>query len=253
MKTGKISLLLMAGIIVYGCAAQKKLSFIQKESMTASLSLPNEPVMPSRDSLIALGQKKDTLKVVDFEGREVIIMNAIKDENGDMVATEELTAAVVTARFRNVAERHGKVDLEFQVTVPKAMQDSRWQLRFRPDMYILEDTVRLDNIIITGAEYRKAQLRGYQQYERFLSSIITDSTKFIDKWQLELFIERNIPMLYAMKSDTTFVSDEQFTSVYGVTEQEAVEHYTNVLAKRRNERRKARTGKCITDTSKLRS
>lgn len=232
----------MGGLLIYGCAAQRKLSFIQKEALTASLSLPNESAMPSRDSLMALGEKKDTLKVVDFEGREVIIMNAIKDENGDMVATEELAAAVVTARFRNVAERHGKVDLEFQVSVPQAMQDSKWQLRFRPDMYILEDTVRLDNIIITGSEYRKAQLRGYQQYQRFLNTIITDTTKFIDIWQLELFIERNIPMLFAMKSDTTYVSDEEFKSVYGVTEREAIDHYTNVFAKKRNERRKSRRG-----------
>ena len=180
---------------------------------------------------------RDTLKFTDFEGREVIIMNAIRDDDGDMVAHDVIDAAVVTARFRNVAERHGKVDIEFQIEVPARMQDSRWQLRFHPYMYILEDTLRLDDVIITGSDYRRAQLRGYQHYERFLRSIITDSTLFVNRWQLELFIERNIPELYAFRTDSSYVSDEQFASVYGVTEREAVEHYTNRLARRLNERK----------------
>lgn len=239
MKTRTFVIMVLAGAALYGCATQRKLSYIREEAMSASLSLPYESRIPQLDSVIS-APHKDTLKFTDFDGREVIIMNAIKDEDGDMVAHDVIDAAVVTARFRNVAERHGKVDIEFQVTVPAHMQDSRWQLRFHPYMYILEDTLRLDDVVITGSEYRKAQLRGYQHYERFLNSIITDSTLFINRWQLELFIERNIPALYAFKADTSYVSDEQFASVYGVTEQEAVEHYTNHLAKRYNERKKSR-------------
>ena len=55
-------------------------------------------------------------------------MNAIRDENGEMVAHDRITASYVTARFRNVAERHGKVDIAFDVRVPAQMLDSRWQL-----------------------------------------------------------------------------------------------------------------------------
>ena len=88
-----------------------------------------------------------------------------------MVATDVIEAATVTARFRNIAERKGKVDLAFDIIVPEDMMDSEWQLRFYPDMFILGDSIRLEPVIITGAKYRKAQLRGYQQYERFLSRI----------------------------------------------------------------------------------
>ena len=154
-----------------------------------------------------------------------------------MVANETLQAARVTARFRNVAERHGRVDLEFQVIVPAAMQDSRWQVRFHPRMEILEDTVDLDDILITGKDYRKAQLRGYQHYERFLRSIVTDSTRFIDRHQLEVFIQRNIPALYAFRRDTSVVTDGEFASVYGVTERQAIDYYTYGLLVRRNERK----------------
>ena len=170
-------------------------------------------------------------------------MKAIKNEDGEMVAHDVLDAAVVTARFRNVAERNGRVDIEFQVIVPQSMQDSKWQLRFRPQMYILQDTLDLDPVIITGAEYRKGQLRGYQQYEKFLATIVTNPDEFVNWWLLELFIERNMPDLYAFKTDSTYVSDEEFASVYGVTEKEAIEHYTDDLARKANNKRISRREK----------
>ena len=214
---------------------------LQSGTVRPSLTLAREQdyIPDIRKDMVA---QRDTFIVRDGD-REVLIMKAVKDEDGEMVAHDVIDAAVVTARFRNVAERNGRVDIEFQVTVPQSMQDSRWQLRFRPQMYILEDTLDLDPVIITGAEYRKAQLRGYQQYERFLSTIVTDPDEFVNWWLLELFIERNIPDLYAFKTDSTYVSDEQFASVYGVTEKEAIEHYTDDLARKANSKRISRREK----------
>ena len=54
-------------------------------------------------------------------------------------------------------------------------------------MHILEDTVNLERILITGESYRKSQLRGYQQYRRFLNSIIKDSTKSVSYTHLDVY------------------------------------------------------------------
>ena len=228
-------------LVIAGCSAQRKIRTLQSGTVRPSLTLAREQdyIPDIRKDMVA---QRDTFIVKDGD-REVLIMKAVKDEDGEMVAHDVIDAAVVTARFRNVAERNGRVDIEFQVTVPQSMQDSRWQLRFRPQMYILEDTLDLDPVIITGAEYRKAQLRGYQQYERFLSTIITDPDEFVNWWLLELFIERNMPDLYAFKTDSTYVSDELFASVYGVTEKEAIEHYTDDLARKANSKRISRREK----------
>ena len=240
----RISYIFLAGalsLLIAGCASQRKMKSLQSGTVRPSLTLAREQdyIPDIRKDMVA---QRDTFIVRDGD-REVLIMKAVKDEDGEMVAHDVIDAAVVTARFRNVAERNGRVDIEFQVTVPQSMQDSRWQLRFRPQMYILEDTLDLDPVIITGAEYRKAQLRGYQQYERFLSTIVTDPDEFVNWWLLELFIERNIPDLYAFKTDSTYVSDEQFASVYGVTEKEAIEHYTDDLARKANSKRISRREK----------
>ena len=226
---------------VVSCASQRKMKTLQSGTIRPSLALTKEQdfIPDIRKDLKA---QRDTFVIKDGD-KEILIMKAIKNEDGEMVAHDVLDAAVVTARFRNVAERNGRVDIEFQVIVPQSMQDSKWQLRFRPQMHILQDTLDLDPVIITGAEYRKGQLRGYQQYEKFLATIVTNPDEFVNWWLLELFIERNMPDLYAFKTDSTYVSDEEFASVYGVTEKEAIEHYTDDLARKANNKRISRREK----------
>ena len=238
MRTGTVITLAAAALLLFSCGVSRKAQSLARGDVSATLKLRDEePLLPEMEALRS--HRRDTIRVTGLNGEEMFLMNAVQDENGEMVAHDVIDAAVVTARFRNVAERHGKVDLEFQIIVPEAMQDSKWQLRFFPDMYVLGDSIRLEPVVITGRDYRKAQLKGYQQYERFLASIVSDTTRFINVWQLELFLQRNIPEVYAFRSDSTEVSDEQFASVYGVTEQQAVDHYTNKIAKRWNNRKKS--------------
>ena len=238
MRTGTVITLAAAALLLFSCGVSRKAQSLARGDVSATLKLRDEePLLPEMEALRS--HRRDTIRVTGLNGEEMFLMNAVQDENGEMVAHDVIDAAVVTARFRNVAERHGKVDLEFQIIVPEAMQDSRWQLRFFPDMYVLGDSIRLEPVVITGRDYRKAQLKGYQQYERFLASIVSDTTRFINVWQLELFLQRNIPEVYAFRSDSTEVSDEQFASVYGITEQQAVDHYTNKIAKRWNNRKKS--------------
>lgn len=226
--------------VLSGCAVQKKMENLRRGSVSAQLALPPDRRIDFKD-LSLPGVSRDTIVVTDVQGNEMILMKAVRDEDsGEMVASETLDAAYVTAKFKNVAERHGKVDIEFQVIVPEALQDGKWQARFFPKMYVLGDTLSLDRILVTGNEYRRQQLRGYEQYNRFLATIVNDTTLFINSRQLELFIERNMPQLYSYKTDSTFVPDEVFLSAYGVSEKDAVDHYMNRLRLERNNRRKSR-------------
>ena len=223
----RILALLCAGLCIIACGTQKKVTRIRKESTGVQISLPREKEVQFRD-IKSDYRPADTLTVVDMDGHQQLIMNAIRDdETGEMVATETIEAAMVTARFRNVAERHGKVDIEFQIRVPHDLFDPAWQIRFYPRMVVLEDTLNLDHILITGNQYRREQDKGYMRYRRFMESIVTDSTEFIHIGQFELFIERNIPALYMFKQDSSYVTDEQFESCFGVDEEQAIEHYTN--------------------------
>ena len=229
---------LLAALLLAGCGPQGKLERLRRQSLAAQMVIADEKELPE----IAMGgeTRRDTMVVEDPDGNQVLIMRAVKDENGEMVATDVLQAAKVTARFRNVAERSGRVDLNFRIIVPEAMQDREWQLRFYPDLFVLEDSVRLDPILITGEGYRRAQLKGYEHYRRFLDSIEADSTHFVDRFQLEMFLRRNLPDIYRYKTDSTAVSEEEFRSHYGITERQALDHYTNQLVVRRNRRKVGR-------------
>lgn len=236
MKHGSLISLAIVCVLA-GCGVRGRLATITRNASAVTLGLPEDeqPVAEEWKS----GMAGDTLELREVPQEEVIIMKAVKDEDGEMVATDVISAAMVSARFRNVAERHGKVDLRFRITVPALLCESKWQIRFRPDLYILGDTLALDPVLITGLDYRRAQLRGYQQYERFVGSIISDESLLLDRVQLEVFLKRNLPQVYAFRSDTTFVSDELFYSAYGVTEQDAVAHYVRRFRTWRNERKKA--------------
>ena len=235
-------------LAVGGCSTTaKRLALIQESNIGVTLALPQSFVDETsfRDYSVEMNQpvNEDTI-TVRIDGRDMVLMKAVKDEeSGEMVAHQELQAAFVTARFRNVAERHGKIDLEFQIRVPEELLTQAWQLRFYPEMHIMGDTTSLEHVLVTGAGYRRGQMKGYERYYRFINSIVSDTTKFIDIRNLEIFLQRNIPQIYKYKEDSTFVSEVEFVSHFGVSERNAIDHYTNMFSKKMNERRKARTAK----------
>ena len=231
-------MLLLLGI-VFSCSPYRKMQKIRSGAVGMALSVPEEPpIEEEEDNEMQIDSIRSTLS------DEPIIMNAIKDtETGEMVATDVINASKVTARFRNVAERAGYVSISFDVSVPAAMSDSEWQLKILPFMAIQEDTVSLDALYITGEKYRAGQLRGYQRYRAFLASIITDTTDFIRIGQLEIFLERYYPETYAMKRDSSIIPAPQAENLFGVTQRDALIHYTKQMKWRFNERRKGRVGK----------
>ena len=228
-----------ATMMIVSCSPYKKIRNIRSGTVALSLSVPDEPPMEAEEDVeVSVDSIRGTL--VD----EPLIMNAIRDsETGEMVATDVINASKVTARFRNVAERAGYVSISFDVTVPAALSDSRWQLKIQPLMAIQRDTVPLDAIYVTGEQYRAGQLRGYERYRAFLASIITDTTDFIRIHQLEIFLERHYPQTYAMKRDSSYVPEPMAENLFGVTQRDALIHYTKHLKWKLNERRKGRVGK----------
>ena len=226
-------------LIAVSCSPYRKMRDIRSGTVALSLSVPEEPpVEEEEDMEVSVDSIRGTL--VD----EPLIMNAIRDsETGEMVATDVISASKVTARFRNVAERAGYVSISFDVTVPSALSDSRWQLKIQPLMAIQNDTVPLDAIYVTGELYRAGQLRGYERYRAFLASIITDTTDFIRIRQLEIFLERHYPETYAMKRDSSVVPEPMAENLFGVTQRDALIHYTKHFKWKMNERRKERVGK----------
>ena len=230
---GGLCCAILAVLLAFSCNSYRKLEMIRSGEVRMGLGVSEEKPLDDEETQVDVDSIRGTLT----DG--VILMNAIRDsETGEMVATDVLRASQVVARFRNVAERGGMVSISFDVIVPEGMKDSRYQLKIWPYMTMSGDTVGLDPVYITGAKYRARQLRGYERYRAFLASIISDTTDFIMMGQLELFLSRNFPHTYRMRNDSSFVDAVMAESLFGVTQAQAVEHYTRKWQVRANERRK---------------
>ena len=239
MYSKYLIIMLLATFISFSCSPYRRIQKIRSGEVMIGLSVPAEPPVEEEEDVSV---KIDSIRGELSEGP--IIMNAIRDsETGEMVASDVIVASKVTARFRNVAERAGYVTIGFDITVPAAMADSRWQLKIRPKMLIQSDTLALDPVYITGSGYRAGQLRGYERYRAFLATIITDTADLVHLHQLEVFLQRHFPETYAMKNDSSLISEPLAANLFGVTQRDALQHYTSHLRLSINERRKARAGR----------
>ena len=240
LLSGLVFLILLS---VSSCSVQRQVRALKAGKLdTVSFNMPKKSASPAEIDMKKIAQ--DTIIVTDLEGNQQFLMKAIEDEEtGEMVATEVLEAATVTARFQNIAERRGQVDLEFLVNIPGNMLNNNWQLRLYPVMTIQEDTTELESIFITGKGSRERQLRGYERYNNFVKRIITDDMAFLNVYQFDRFVSRNFPDIYAFKTDSTVVSKEEFESYYGIQEKDAVEHYINKVFRKWNNSLKERRGR----------
>ena len=236
--------MMVAFVAMSSCSTQKKYKrLLAGQSDTVQLNLSKEESFIPE---IKNAQKsRDTLKIQGDDGKEILILKAVKDEEtGEMVAQDVLEAATVTARFRNIAERRGKVDLCFQVTVPADMQDSKWQIRLDPDMFIMGDSTRLEPIYVTGNTYREVQNRGYERYDVFESRIRPDSVGFVNEKAVARFMKQfDESVVMGYEFDSTATVDQKMMQVYGITRQDVMDYYTNTTARDINEVRKTLRGK----------
>ena len=235
-KNRSFAILLLA--VAVSCTQYKVVQKFASGQVAVGLAVPGDEDDASDDIEAVIDSISGNLP----EGP--VIMNAIRDsETGEMVATDVINASKVTARFRNVSERAGYVSIGFDVTVPAALSRSAWKLELFPMLVLQGDTTGLETLCITGSSYREAQLRGYQRYNRFLESIITDSSDFVRIGQLEIFLARHFPQTYAMKTDSSFVSEPMAENLFGVTQYDALMHYKKKWKQNRNDRKIRRKGR----------
>lgn len=241
---GKRVIIMAIVILTGGCSYYKKVTDLQRSETMATVVLPSNEVVAqiSTETMEENNEEVGQEKTVKTELGDAIIMNTVYDEeSGETVITDNLKEVVVEAPYKNIAERNGIIELAFDLIVPSQMQDPNWQLRFTPQLFYLEDSVNLNKIYITGNLYRQKQLRGYELYNRFLKSILPDSS-FIKSFcyvrLMEIFLKRNFPSVHNLKNDTLLHDLSYIEELLGDDGIRVIEHYTKNRIVKRNNRRK---------------
>lgn len=119
-------------------------------------------------------QNKDSLN-------STAVQTSWEDMKKGIVMSYNLNTVTVVSKSRRVAERNGKVNIDFVVSVPKKMIDNNWLVDINPRLSRSGDSsvIALGNLHLYGRKFRKKQLNGYNRYQRFLNSIKGDSLDFL--------------------------------------------------------------------------
>ena len=237
------SALSAAAAIAVSCSAIVRMDVkeLQKHSTLPTIALPADERMYTEAYGKSINRDvdiTDTSAIIGPEGRKGYLVRAFRDSSGTLHMSEPLNEVVITARFKNIPERNGTVRLAFEVNVPSSMLNRKWQVRLEPHAVLFDDTLNLEAVHITGDQYRERQIRGYELYNRFLASIITDSSLLIHAGRLEIFINRHIPQIAALKNDTAYIDPDSIRGQYGITRSQAKEHFMKRLVIRYNDRKK---------------
>lgn len=184
-------------MVVTACSPFGKL---YKEQSRVTLALPadrrTEPVeVAKRDSVnqppvlnfIFVSAKGDSVPV----GMSVE-WDSIHKENLTTMALDEVV--VSASSTRNTAERNGMINVEFVVTVPKALQREDWMVNVRPVLMRGNVLDSLKELRFTGRRFRELQEWDYRRYDRYLKKIIPDSADFyrtyVNYRSFERYLER---------------------------------------------------------------
>ena len=231
-------LICMAGCaLIHSCSAIVRMDIreLREQNAGVSIFLPSQ-TKKEDDTYKYISSKPDTdtLTMTGNDGKKYYLMRGTMDSSGTANLSEPLNEVVITARFKNIAERNGSVRMAFNIHVPSTILNPQWQVRLTPKAVMSGDTISLDALLLTGIEYKERQMRGYELYNRFLAGIITDSSLLIHTALLETFIQRNIPGIAALRNDTALVDTDSIRGLYGISLEEAREHFMRTLAIQRN-------------------
>ena len=209
-------ILLACLVLTAGCSMQRKLQTLANEDVKYNISLPKakDYQPPTLNTKV----KKDTIKVVDFEGKDMFFMKTVVDSTGEVSVSDVLNAAVISARFRNLAERNGKILIEFQIRVPGILKEKKWQLRVNPVLLAGEDSLDLEQLVVTGDTYREFEKFGdkkLQKYEQKLETAGGVNRKNLESMRGYMYNRFYMPKPEHVRVDTLIRDDyEEYVYEY---------------------------------------
>ncbi|HML65224.1 MAG TPA: hypothetical protein PKC55_10370 [Dysgonomonas sp.] len=158
----------------------------------ANIHLPVQPVEETSDK----SKNKRLPDVIDMKdrlGNKTAYARTETDKDGNSLISVQLSEVTVTAKMKNVPERFGKVDVDFIVSVPEELINSRWQLNLTPHLIKAGNIFDFEDLVISGPDFRKLQQKQYAEFDKYLSKIIPDSLfeqYFVKTGALHRYIDR---------------------------------------------------------------
>lgn len=121
-------------------------------------------------------------------------VNGSYTADGDILVDVELNEIQISAPSRRVAERSGKVLIEFLVDVPEALFRKDFQLALFPKLSGSDSLAELRPVVLNGSTFRGKQKKQYQTYGKYVESLELNGQerkeKFLNQRLFSIYLER---------------------------------------------------------------
>ena len=159
-------------VIVLACSC----SISYKALRTANI----DPTLPQKRAPRVARFAQDTSFADNFTVWEkddsttlYMLDRVVDEETGEEMASVNVEAITVVASSKTVVERLGEITIDFNVSIPRSMQDTRWCLNFVPvavDNFGVEQ--RLDPVVIKGERFSEVERRHVWQMDTYLNKLL---------------------------------------------------------------------------------
>lgn len=127
---------------------------------------------------------RDSLKPVYFLPTTTL-------DDGERVMQLELEEVVVVARSRTIAERMGKVGIDFVIELPHELQGNCRSVAVTPMLHKTDSLVPLQQISIRGGLFSRVQDRNYWQFDQYVRVFKPDAAA--EQRAFERFVKHPYP------------------------------------------------------------
>lgn len=145
--------------LLAGCSVVSPLE--RRQSRAIARYVPREQVQ---------GTKEQVQRIIEIkrDSDTFYLAPAVRDENGEMIMTDQIQEVVVVAKSRTISEREGKVSIDFVITLPKELQGNCQSVCVVPYLHKAQATQPLQEIMIRGGLFSRVQDRNYWQFYQYV-------------------------------------------------------------------------------------
>ena len=151
---------------LFGCGVSRR---VEQRQTAVSLSHPASEGRTQRPQ-----HRSKPLRHGDPDTLGIVQTDTLAD--GQRVAALRIEQVTVVSRMRTVAERDGKVRLDFVVTLPEALLGRSRSVVVTPVLHRSGERIALEDLVIRGGRFSLLQQRDYWQYEKYRWVYDPDST-----------------------------------------------------------------------------
>ncbi len=156
-------------LLFNGCAVTSRLERHQYTSVVAHT--PRQ----MRERMKADEQQDTTIYEMKGDSGSLFVANRrsmVIEDDGEAVALLRSREVSVIAKTRMLAERDGKIQIDFLITMPRELQGNVQSFTITPIMHRKGRNVELEPLQVRGGLFSKLQERNYWRYSKFQSKLV---------------------------------------------------------------------------------